>query len=137
MGRLFTILWTDSLLGRYSVSGLTALSIIYPIQLLMIVLAVGTGVGVKAGREKRKEADEFAGAAIATVAGQMVAAAVGAKRIPSRTQKSSVSCAHRKGLSLGRPEYPDAVRLYLLYFRAEPHSVGILRSGGHCAGALL
>ena len=75
--------------------------------------------------------------AIATVAGQMVAAAVGAKRIPSRTQKSSVSCAHRKGLSLGRPEYPDAVRLYLLYFRPEPHAVGILRSGGHCAEALL
>lgn len=31
--------------GRYSESGLTALSIIYPIQLLMIALAVGTGVG--------------------------------------------------------------------------------------------
>ena len=28
--------------GRYSESGLTALSIIYPIQLLMIALAVGT-----------------------------------------------------------------------------------------------
>ena len=36
----------DSLfVGRYSGSGLTALSIIYPIQLLMIALAVGTGVG--------------------------------------------------------------------------------------------
>ena len=32
--------------GRYSESGLTALSIIYPIQLLMIALAVGTGVGI-------------------------------------------------------------------------------------------
>ena len=32
--------------GRYSDSGLTALSIIYPIQLLMIALAVGTGVGI-------------------------------------------------------------------------------------------
>ena len=76
-------------------------------------------------------------AAIAAVAGQMVVAAVGAKRIPSRTQKSAVSYAHRKGLSLGRPEYPDTVRLYLLYSRPEPHSVGLLRSGGHCAGALL
>ena len=31
--------------GRYSDAGLTALSIIYPLQLLMIALAVGTGVG--------------------------------------------------------------------------------------------
>ena len=37
----------DSLfVGRYSDSGLTALSIIYPLQLLMIALAVGTGVGI-------------------------------------------------------------------------------------------
>lgn len=32
--------------GSYSESGLTALSIIYPLQLLMIALAVGTGVGI-------------------------------------------------------------------------------------------
>ncbi len=32
--------------SRYSESGITALSIIYPIQLLMIALAVGTGVGI-------------------------------------------------------------------------------------------
>ena len=37
----------DSLfIGRYSDTGLTALSIIYPIQLLMIALAAGTGVGI-------------------------------------------------------------------------------------------
>lgn len=37
----------DSLfVGRYSDSGLTALSIIYPLQLLMIALAVGTGVAL-------------------------------------------------------------------------------------------
>ena len=37
----------DSLfVGRFSSSGLTALSIVYPIQLLMIALAVGTGVGI-------------------------------------------------------------------------------------------
>jgi len=36
----------DSLfVGRYAETGLTALSIIYPVQLLMIALAVGTGVG--------------------------------------------------------------------------------------------
>ena len=33
-------------IGNYSESGLTALSIIYPIQLLMIALAVGTGVAM-------------------------------------------------------------------------------------------
>ena len=53
--------------GRYSDSGLTALSIIYPIQLFMIALAVGTGVGIntviasKLGVGNRKEADEYAG----------------------------------------------------------------------------
>lgn len=58
----------DSLfIGRYSDSGLTALSIIYPLQLLMIALAVGTGVGIntvmaaKMGEGKRGEADEYAG----------------------------------------------------------------------------
>lgn len=58
----------DSLfVGRYSQSGLTALSIIYPVQLLMIALAVGTGVGIntvmaaKLGTGKRKEADAYAG----------------------------------------------------------------------------
>lgn len=58
----------DSLfVGRYSETGLTALSIIYPVQLLMIALAVGTGVGIntamaaKLGIGKKEEADEFAG----------------------------------------------------------------------------
>ena len=36
----------DSLfVGRFSDTGLTALSIVYPLQLLMIAIAVGTGVG--------------------------------------------------------------------------------------------
>ena len=58
----------DSLfVGRYSESGLTALSIIYPIQLLMIALGVGTGVGINTGMsaffgmKKKKRADEMAG----------------------------------------------------------------------------
>lgn len=58
----------DSLfVGRYSDSGLTALSIIYPIQLLMIALAVGTGVGIntvmaaKLGEGNKKGADGYAG----------------------------------------------------------------------------
>lgn len=58
--------------GRYSSisgseSGLTALSIVYPIQLLMIALAVGTGVGIntimaaKLGMDQKKKSDEYAG----------------------------------------------------------------------------
>ena len=58
----------DSLfVGRFSQSGLTALSIVYPLQLLMIALAVGTGVGIntamaaKLGVGKEKEANDYAG----------------------------------------------------------------------------
>lgn len=53
--------------GKLSDSGLTALSIIYPIQLLMIAIAVGTGVGIntvmaaKLGLEQEEEAREYAG----------------------------------------------------------------------------
>lgn len=56
--------------GKYSESGLTALSIVYPLQLLMIALAVGTGVGIntvmaaKLGVGQEKEADEYAGTAM-------------------------------------------------------------------------
>lgn len=55
----------DSLfVGRYSDAGLTALSIVYPLQLLMIALAVGTGVGIntvmaaKLGVGNKQEAEE-------------------------------------------------------------------------------
>jgi len=53
--------------GRDSESGLTALSIIYPVQLLMIAIAVGTGVGIntimaaKLGIDRIGEAYEYAG----------------------------------------------------------------------------
>lgn len=53
--------------GKYSDTGLTALSIVYPLQLLMIALAVGTGIGIntvmaaKLGLGKEKEAEEYAG----------------------------------------------------------------------------
>lgn len=53
--------------GKYSETGLTALSVIYPVQLLMIAFAVGTGVGIntimaaKLGVGSKTEADEYAG----------------------------------------------------------------------------
>ena len=53
--------------GKNSASGLTALSIVYPLQLLMIALAVGTGVGIntamaaKLGIGQEKKANEYAG----------------------------------------------------------------------------
>ena len=53
--------------GRFSDTGLTALSIVYPLQLLMIALAVGTGVGINTamayflGTQDRKRSDEAAG----------------------------------------------------------------------------
>lgn len=60
----------DSLfVGRYSASGLTALSIIYPVQLLMIALGVDTGVGLntlmarQVGLGEEKSARECAGVA--------------------------------------------------------------------------
>ncbi len=53
--------------GRFSDSGLTALSILYPVQLLMIALAVGTGVGIntamssRLGLDQKEKAKEYAG----------------------------------------------------------------------------
>ena len=53
--------------GKYSETGLTALSIIYPVQLLMIALGVGTGVGINTdmayyfGIGKKKKAEGVAG----------------------------------------------------------------------------
>ena len=53
--------------GRFSDTGLTALSIVYPLQLLMIALAVGSGVGINTamayflGTRDQKRSDEAAG----------------------------------------------------------------------------
>lgn len=58
----------DSLfVGRYAETGLTALSIVYPIQLLMIALAVGLGVGINTvmssqlGMGKPEKSNAYAG----------------------------------------------------------------------------
>lgn len=54
-------------IGNCSESGLTALSIIYPVQLLMIALGVGTGVGINTcmayyfGIKNNKKAEDTAG----------------------------------------------------------------------------
>lgn len=55
--------------GQYSQNGLTALSIVYPLQLLMIALAVGSGVGINTdmahhlGLGDKDKADAVAGSA--------------------------------------------------------------------------
>lgn len=66
----------DSLfVGQYSDSGLTALSIVYPLQLLMIAIAVGTGVGINTimaaalGSGNEKEAKEYAGVGTPLIVG--------------------------------------------------------------------
>lgn len=89
----------DSLfVGRYSDVGLTALSIIYPVQLLMIALAVGTGVGIntvmaaKLGAGKGKEADEYAGVGTPlAVAMWLLFAAVGWLAMPAYARMSTDS----------------------------------------------
>ena len=54
-------------IGAYSVRGLTALSVVYPVQLLMIALAVGTGVGINTrvaycnGQRRYQDAEAAAG----------------------------------------------------------------------------
>ncbi len=54
-------------IGNYSGTGLTALSIIFPIQLLMIAFGVGTGVGIntcmahRMGVNLKKESEDAAG----------------------------------------------------------------------------
>ena len=56
--------------GKFSSDGLTALSIVYPIQLIAIAVAVGTGVGVNTlmsrhyAQHENKRADETAGTGI-------------------------------------------------------------------------
>ena len=60
--------------GRYSGEGLTALSVIYPIQLIVPAVAVGTGVGVNTlmsrfyGFGRSKKADKAAGTGTALAA---------------------------------------------------------------------
>lgn len=57
-------------IGRYSESGLTALSVIFPIQLIIIAVAVGSGVGVNtllsrySAKGLKKEIEETAGTGI-------------------------------------------------------------------------
>ncbi len=56
--------------GRYSANALTALSVIYPLQLIIIALSVGTGVGLNTymareyAHENPRAADEAAGTGV-------------------------------------------------------------------------
>lgn len=48
--------------GRYSEAGLTALSVIFPVQLIITALAVGTGVGVNTKMSRQYAAGDMEGA---------------------------------------------------------------------------
>lgn len=56
--------------GRFSEDGLTALSVVYPIQLIAIAVAVGTGVGVNTlmsrhyAHQEQRRANETAGTGV-------------------------------------------------------------------------
>lgn len=56
--------------GRYSADGLTALSVIFPVQCLIVAIAVGTGTGVnilmtrRYAQGKNKDADSAGGTGI-------------------------------------------------------------------------
>ena len=84
--------------GRYSDSGLTALSIIYPIQLLMIAFAVGTGVGIntvmaaKLGIDRKQDAEEYAGVGTPVAIGMWaIFAAIGYAIMPVYARMSTNS----------------------------------------------
>ena len=69
--------------GRYSADALTALTVVYPLQLIIIALAVGTGVGVntymarKYAQGRSEDADKTAGTGtILAILSWMVFAAV-------------------------------------------------------------
>ena len=45
--------------GKYSPDGLTALSVIFPVQLIITALAVGTGVGVNTQMARRSLSSDY------------------------------------------------------------------------------
>lgn len=86
--------------GKFSDTGLTALSVVYPIQLLMIALAVGTGVGVntamaaKMGLGQDDRAKEYAGVGTPLAAALWVVfAAVGYAVMPAFARMSTQDSA--------------------------------------------
>lgn len=97
-------------IGRYSEAGLTALSIIYPLQLLMIAFGVGTGVGINTlmahymGIGRKHKSDECAGTAAALgISMWIVFAAVCFFIMPAYARMSSSS--------------PDVIKLVISYGR--------------------
>ena len=60
-----------------------------------------------------------------------------AKGLPALSRPEALPQARPGNLLSRRPEYPDAVGLYLLHIRPESHPVRLFRSGGDCSGPLL
>ena len=71
----------------------------------------------------------IAGAACATVAGQIVAALVVMKMASATAGTSEVPALHSRDLPPGNSEYPHAGGVHRLHIRAESDTCDILRPG--------
>ncbi|WP_294406570.1 MATE family efflux transporter [uncultured Clostridium sp.] len=121
-------------IGQYSEDGLTALSIIYPVQLLMIALAVGTGVGINtlmagySGVGKNREAEETAGTGtILAVIMWVIFAMICYMIMPSYTRMSTHSETVIEQVTL----YGRIVCVFSIGLFMESIWTKVLQSGGN------
>ncbi len=78
------------------------------------------------------------GAAVATVAGQIIAALIVSKKGFRKSPAKEVYPRHiAKNISSGCTKYPDAIGIYLLHIRTKFDFSYILRSSGHSVGTIL
>ena len=120
--------------GKYSPDGLTALSVIFPVQLIITALAVGTGVGVNTqmarlfAQEKGKEADKTAGTGmVLSLLTWAVFAAVSAVLMHAYVTTSAKSeTAIRYGVIYGRIVCVGSIGIFL-----ESIWTKVLQAGGN------
>lgn len=120
--------------GKYSPDGLTALSVIFPVQLIITALAVGTGVGVNTqmarlyAQKKEKEADKTAGTGmVLSLLTWAVFAAVSAVLMHAYVTTSAKSeTAIRYGVIYGRIVCVGSIGIFL-----ESIWTKVLQAGGN------
>lgn len=119
--------------GKYSPDGLTALSVIFPVQLIITALAVGTGVGINTqmarlfAQKKEKEADKTAGTGmVLSLLTWAVFAAVSAVLMHAYVTTSAKSeTAIRYGVIYGRIVCVGSIGIFL-----ESIWTKVLQAGG-------